>query len=63
MAPIGFETYGGCEKLSNEKTWLFTVYGGFLKWWYPTTMSFPTKNDNFGVFWGYHHLRKHPYRR
>ena len=36
-------------------------YGGFLKWWYPTTMGFPTKNDQFGVFWGYHHLRKHPY--
>ena len=33
--------------------------GGFLKWWYPTTMGFPTKNDHFGVFWGYHHLRKH----
>ena len=27
------------------------------KWWYPTTMGFPTKNDHFGVFWGYHHLR------
>ena len=24
-------------------------------------MDFPTKNDHFGVFWGYHHLRKHPY--
>ena len=23
---------------------------------------FPTKNDHFGVFWGYHHLRKHPCR-
>ena len=23
--------------------------------------DFPTKNDHFGVFWGYHHLRKHPY--
>ena len=22
-------------------------------------MGFPTKNDHFGVFWGYHHLRKH----
>ena len=33
--------------------------GGFLKWWYPTTMGFPTKNDHFGEFWGYHHLRKH----
>ena len=27
----------------------------------PTTIGFPTKNDHFGVFWGYHHLRKHPY--
>ena len=26
-------------------------------------MGFPTKNDHFGVFWGYHHLRKHPYRQ
>ena len=25
-------------------------YGCFLKWWYPTTMGFPTKNDHFGVF-------------
>ena len=23
--------------------------------------GFPTKNDHFGVLWGYHHLRKHPY--
>ena len=37
------------------------LFGGFLKWWYPTTMGFPTKNDNSEVFWGYHHLRKHPF--
>ena len=43
---------------SNKRT---KDTGGFPKWWYPTTMSFPTKNDHFGVFWGYHHLRKHPY--
>ena len=36
------------------------IYGGFLKWWYPTTIGFPTKNDHFGVFWGYHHLRETP---
>ena len=24
-------------------------------------MGFPTKNDHFVVFRGYHHLRKHPY--
>ena len=35
--------------------------GGFLKRWYQTTIGFPTKNDHFVVFWGYHHLRKHPY--
>ena len=36
--------------------------GRFLKWWVsPTTMGFPTKNDHFGVFWGYHYFRKHPY--
>ena len=23
--------------------------------------GFPTKNDHFGVFWGYHHFRKPPY--
>ena len=37
------------------------TYGSFLKWWYPTTIDFPTKNDHFGVFWGYHHFWKHPY--
>ena len=36
-------------------------YEGFLNWWYPTTMGFPVKNGHFGVFWGYHHLRKHPH--
>ena len=37
------------------------IYGCFLKWWCPTTMGFPTKHDHFGVFWRYHHLRKHPF--
>ena len=32
----------GSPKLTSQ-------YGGFLKWWYPTTMGFPTKNDHFGV--------------
>ena len=36
-------------------------FGCFLKWWYPTTMGFP-KNDHFGVFRGYHHLRKQPFK-
>ena len=38
-----------------------SIYRGFLKWWYPTTMGFPIQNDHFGVFWGYHHFRKPPY--
>ena len=42
-----------------EVSWVFDGavglirYGCFLKWWYPTTIGFPTKNDLFGVFWGY----------
>ena len=32
-----------------------SIYGCFLKWWYPTTIGFPTFHDHFGVFWGYHH--------
>ena len=45
------------------KWWVPLKHGiwGFLKWWYQTTIGFPTKNDHFGVFWGYHQLRKHPY--
>ena len=42
--------------------WVSCCMWGFLKWWHPTTMGFPTKNDHFGMFWGYHHLWKHPYR-
>ena len=47
------------ERVKSYVLWIHQI-GGFLKWWYPTTMGFPTKNDHFGVFWGYHHLRKHP---
>ena len=36
------------------------IYGGFLKWWYPTTMGFPTKTIIWG-FWGYHHCRNPPH--
>ena len=55
-------SYQACHGFFN----IFTgqiKYRGFLKWWYPTTMGFPTKNDHFGVFLGYHHLRKHPYKK
>ena len=36
--------------------WGFPKMVGF-----PNKEGFPTKNDHFGVFGGYHHLRKHPY--
>ena len=32
----------------------------FPKMVVPNNHGFPTKNDHFGVFWGYHHLRKPP---
>ena len=47
---------GEIPKMGGEE-----IYGDFLKCWYPTIMGFPTKNDHFGVFWGYHHLKKPPY--
>ena len=58
--PIRLLSFKWClELISNESQ--ITIFGGFLKWWYPTTMGLPTKHDHFGVFWGYHHLRKHPF--
>ena len=45
----------------SSKVKVIYYMGWFLKWWYPTTMGIPTQNDHFGVFWGYHHLRKHAY--
>jgi len=40
------------------------IYRGFLKWWYPTTMGFPTKNHHVGVSWvPPFNLRKHPYQQ
>ena len=43
--------------LSNQKE---SIIWGVPKMVYPATIGFPTKNDHFGLFWGYHHLRKHP---
>ena len=42
-------TKGGIPKMMAGNGF---QYGGFLQWWYPTTIGFPTKNDHFGVFWG-----------
>ena len=51
-----FGTFASGHRAKERMIW------GFPKSWVsPTTMGFPTKTDYFGVFWGYHHLRKHPY--
>ena len=34
---------------------------GFPTMVVPNNHDFPTKNDHFEVFWGYHHFRKHPH--
>ena len=49
---LRFFAHGYLSWFSSDDIW------GILKWWYPTTMGFPTKNNNFGVFWGYYHLKK-----
>ena len=70
--PEPMADHGHCRAAPRDWDWsskymshlttfiILPLSGGFLKWWYPTTMGCPTKNDHFGVFWGYHHLRKHP---
>ena len=58
------DQWGWCPILRSSVFCIYIyiyIYGGCLKWWYPT-MGFPTKNDHFEVWnGGYHHLRKHPY--
>ena len=36
------------------------LYGGFLKWWYPTTMGFPTKKRSFWDVLGIPPFKKTP---
>ena len=44
------------------RIWFIYLYGGFLKWWYPTTIGFPTKKmiilGCFGgtTIWGNTHM-------
>ena len=50
------------KSTKNKASHSVYIYRGFLKWRYPTTTAFPTRNDHFGGVLGvqYHHLRKHP---
>ena len=45
----------GTKNTSSDAIWMFPQIG------VPNNHGFPTKNDHFGVFWGYHHFRKHPF--
>ena len=45
-------------KWREDEAFMIDPNGCFLN---GGTMGFPTKNDHFGVFWGYHHFRKPPY--
>ena len=56
-----FEIDGGNGKFSlvlpcSKKTLRLgrNIWGWFLKWWYPTTIGFPAKNDHFRVFGNTH---------
>ena len=55
-----WKSWGPLSGAPNKNRWNMERYhavnGDFLKWWYPTTMGFPTKHDHFGMFCGYHHL-------
>ena len=63
LGTVDFVLSVGETGLNGWNVWEWGItFGCFLKWWYPTTMVFPTKNGRFGVFWGYHHLRKHPFQ-
>ena len=54
-----------CVEHDGTKLWLqgklLEDIWGFPKMVVPNNHGFPTRNDHVGVFWGYHHLRKHPY--
>jgi len=46
----GFSRWGENRKTKSRKMRKARlIYGCFLKWWYPATIGFPTKNDHFGV--------------
>ena len=57
---LSWKSWGPLSGAPNKNRWNMERYhavnGDFLKWWYPTTMGFPTKHDHFGMFCGYHHL-------
>ena len=52
MVPSTFPTSNPqlVRTVLNLKIWRCSPVRCFLKWWYPTTIGFPTKNDHFEVF-------------
>ena len=45
----------------NREAQKKTIYGGVPKMVVPNNHGFSYKDYHFGVFWGYHHLGKHPH--
>ena len=45
---LGRLTFGKSPSEDEQGVIRGDPYGCFLKWWYPATMGFPTKNDHFG---------------
>ena len=56
MVVVGGFHFHCFSEISGDVTWYHytnrSTYGCFLKWWYPTTMGFPTKKWSFWVWNG-----------
>ena len=55
LLEICFLLYKWCKTWPQSYIWVFP------KMVVPNNHGFPTRNDHFGVFWEYHHLRKHSF--
>ena len=56
---VVFARHSGFMTRGNHKYIYIYIYGGGPKMMVPNNhwfSGFPTKNDHFGVFWGYHHF-------
>ena len=55
----GRAVFDACIGLTGRFCW--SVYGGFLKWWYPQNTPKWSFLVGKPMVVGYHHFRKHPY--
>ena len=59
--PKTSKAISGAIAVPNHREVLRWFIWMFPKIVVPNNQGFPTKNDHCGIFFGYHHLRKHPY--